>query len=315
MERSLQRTVRSDVHAGRRRRAGSACRGCALSAGESDDVADGVHMRLSSRKLRLSMPGRLNASREDWRHGTDRQRHRTPHRCSPPTSWSSASARAARPPPTRSPTPAARHPGRAVREHVRRHLPQRRAACPPRCWSTTRDAKRAEDDAQEFFASSVAGVRALTTAFRAGQLRRARRQGHRHRHHRRRAVRRRPHRRRSARATDRITVTAPTILINTGSEPVVPDIPGLADQHAPRQQHRPHPGGQPAGPSGRHRGRLPRASSSPRSTSTSAPRSRCWRRRTGCWAARTRTSPQAVTDILASDGIRLVTGADRRRCP
>jgi pyruvate/2-oxoglutarate dehydrogenase complex dihydrolipoamide dehydrogenase (E3) component len=88
--------------------------------------------------------------------------------------------------------------------------------------------KRFEDDAQEFFAHSVAGVRELTSAFRAGNF--AALDG-------------------KDTATvitglasfidahtvtvgggeDRITVTAPTILINTGSEPIIPAIPGLAD--------------------------------------------------------------------------------------
>lgn len=92
------------------------------------------------------------------------------------------------------------------------------------------NAKRFDDDAREFFANSVAGVRALTSAFRAGnfdaldgkdtatvltgtarfidsttvQVGR----GH-----------------------DSIIVSAPTILINTGSEAVVPDIPGLANSN------------------------------------------------------------------------------------
>ncbi|NEN05870.1 NAD(P)/FAD-dependent oxidoreductase [Diaminobutyricibacter tongyongensis] len=90
------------------------------------------------------------------------------------------------------------------------------------------NAKRLEDDAQEFFANSVAGVRRLTSAFRAGNF--ASLDG-------------------KDTATvitgtarfvdantvtvgegdDRITVTAPTILINTGSEPIVPNIPGLAE--------------------------------------------------------------------------------------
>jgi pyruvate/2-oxoglutarate dehydrogenase complex dihydrolipoamide dehydrogenase (E3) component len=88
--------------------------------------------------------------------------------------------------------------------------------------------RRLEDDAQEFFANSVAGVRALTAAFRAGNF--ASLDG-------------------KDTATvitgaasfvdantvsvgegdDRITVTAPTILVNTGSEPITPDIPGLAN--------------------------------------------------------------------------------------
>jgi len=89
-------------------------------------------------------------------------------------------------------------------------------------------AKRLEDDAQEFFANSVAGVRALTRAFRAGNFEGL-----------------------DGKDTatvitgvasfidshtvvvgegeDRMTVTAPTILINTGSEPVIPNVPGLAN--------------------------------------------------------------------------------------
>jgi pyruvate/2-oxoglutarate dehydrogenase complex dihydrolipoamide dehydrogenase (E3) component len=87
--------------------------------------------------------------------------------------------------------------------------------------------KRLEDDAQEFFANSVAGVRALTSAFRAGNfdglnakdsatvITGAARFVDAHTV----AI---------GEGTDTITVTAPTILINTGSEPVIPDIPGLA---------------------------------------------------------------------------------------
>ena len=90
------------------------------------------------------------------------------------------------------------------------------------------NAKRDEDDAQEFFSNSVAGVLALTSTFRAGNFDGLNGKdtaevitgpasfvdahtvavGH---------------------GEDRITVTAPTILINTGSEPVVPAVPGLAD--------------------------------------------------------------------------------------
>jgi len=89
------------------------------------------------------------------------------------------------------------------------------------------NAKRAEDDAQEFFANSVAGVRALTSAFRAGNFESldgkdtatvitgvARFVD--------------AHVVAIGEGADQITVTAPTILINTGSEPVIPDIPGLA---------------------------------------------------------------------------------------
>ncbi|MEV6235494.1 FAD-dependent oxidoreductase [Lentzea sp. NPDC051838] len=90
------------------------------------------------------------------------------------------------------------------------------------------NAKRLGDHAQEYFAQSIEGVRALTTAFRAGNLESLQRKGT---------------------ATvitgtasfvdahtvavgegdDRITVTAPTILVNTGSEPILPAIPGLAE--------------------------------------------------------------------------------------
>ncbi|WP_030908289.1 FAD-dependent oxidoreductase [Streptomyces sp. NRRL F-5126] len=89
------------------------------------------------------------------------------------------------------------------------------------------NAKRIEDQAQEYFAKSVAGVRALTSAFRAGNFE---------------AVDGMDtatvitgeaafvdeHTVAVGAGDDRITVTAPTILINTGSEAVVPAIPGLA---------------------------------------------------------------------------------------
>jgi pyruvate/2-oxoglutarate dehydrogenase complex dihydrolipoamide dehydrogenase (E3) component len=87
--------------------------------------------------------------------------------------------------------------------------------------------RRLADDAQEFFANSIAGVRALTATFRAGNFD---------------ALDGKdtatvitgaasfvdPHTIAVGEGEDRITVTAPTILINTGSEPVVPPIPGLA---------------------------------------------------------------------------------------
>ncbi|HEY1530704.1 MAG TPA: FAD-dependent oxidoreductase [Galbitalea sp.] len=89
------------------------------------------------------------------------------------------------------------------------------------------NSRRLEDDAQQFFANSVAGVRALTAAFRAGNFE---------------ALDGKdtatvltgtarfvdPHTVSVGEGRDRITVTAPTILINTGSEPMVSDIPGLA---------------------------------------------------------------------------------------
>ena len=88
--------------------------------------------------------------------------------------------------------------------------------------------RRGDEDAQEFFADSIAGVRALTTAFRAGNFSGLNDKetatvitG-------------------SARfvdahtvvvgeGDDRIAVTAPTILINTGAQPILADIPGLAE--------------------------------------------------------------------------------------
>jgi pyruvate/2-oxoglutarate dehydrogenase complex dihydrolipoamide dehydrogenase (E3) component len=89
------------------------------------------------------------------------------------------------------------------------------------------NAKRLEDDAQEFFANSVAGVRALTSAFRAGNFESldgkdtatvitgaARFTD--------------PHTVTVGSGDDRITITARTILLNTGSEPIIPDIAGLA---------------------------------------------------------------------------------------
>ncbi|WP_431218768.1 dihydrolipoyl dehydrogenase family protein [Leifsonia xyli] len=90
------------------------------------------------------------------------------------------------------------------------------------------NSKRLEDEAQEFFANSIEGVRALTSAFRAGNFEalegkdtatvltgRARFLDE--------------HTVTVGEGTDRITVTAPTILINTGSEPIVPDIAGAAE--------------------------------------------------------------------------------------
>ncbi|HEY3465576.1 MAG TPA: FAD-dependent oxidoreductase [Amycolatopsis sp.] len=88
-------------------------------------------------------------------------------------------------------------------------------------------AKRLADDAQEYFTRSTAGVRALTAAFRAGNFE---------------ALDGKdtatvltgtasfvdPHTVAVGEGDDRITVTAPTILVNTGSEPVLPAIPGLA---------------------------------------------------------------------------------------
>lgn len=88
--------------------------------------------------------------------------------------------------------------------------------------------RRLEDDAQEFFANSVAGVRALTTAFRAGNFESldgkdtatvitgsARFID--------------PHTVVIGEGDDQITATAQIILINTGAEPIVPNIPGLVD--------------------------------------------------------------------------------------
>jgi pyruvate/2-oxoglutarate dehydrogenase complex dihydrolipoamide dehydrogenase (E3) component len=88
--------------------------------------------------------------------------------------------------------------------------------------------RRLEDDAQQFFAQSVAGVKALTRAFRAGNfdglngkngaivLTGTARFIDEH------SVS-------IGDGPDAITVTAPVILINTGSEPILPAIPGLAD--------------------------------------------------------------------------------------
>ncbi|MFJ7218801.1 dihydrolipoyl dehydrogenase family protein [Amycolatopsis sp. NPDC098790] len=88
-------------------------------------------------------------------------------------------------------------------------------------------ARRLEDDAQEFFARSIAGVRTLTSAFRAGNFASldgkdtvtvltgtARFTD--------------PHTVTVGEGDDRITVTAPTVVLSTGSAPVVPPIPGLA---------------------------------------------------------------------------------------
>jgi pyruvate/2-oxoglutarate dehydrogenase complex dihydrolipoamide dehydrogenase (E3) component len=90
------------------------------------------------------------------------------------------------------------------------------------------NAKRIHDDAQDFFANSIDGVRALTSTFRAGNfdgldgkdtatvLTGT-------------AVFVDPHTVSVGAGEDAIAVTAPTILVNTGSEPVVPGIPGLKE--------------------------------------------------------------------------------------
>ena len=89
------------------------------------------------------------------------------------------------------------------------------------------NSKRLEDAAQEFFANSIEGVRALTTAGRAANFN---------------AIDRKdtatvitgsarftgPHTVAVGEGKDEITVTASTILINTGSEPIVPDIEGIS---------------------------------------------------------------------------------------
>ncbi|MGA0567886.1 dihydrolipoyl dehydrogenase family protein [Rathayibacter sp. KR2-224] len=88
--------------------------------------------------------------------------------------------------------------------------------------------KRLEDDAQEFFAHSIAGVRELTSAFRAGNLEgmnahdtamvltgSARFVD--------------DHTVSVGEGDDAISVAAPTILVNTGSAPIIPAIPGLAE--------------------------------------------------------------------------------------
>ncbi len=89
------------------------------------------------------------------------------------------------------------------------------------------NAKRLHDDAPSYFADSIAGVRALTSDFRAGNFD---------------ALDSKdtatvitgaarfvdPHTVAVGDGADRITVTAPTILLNTGSRPVIPAIPGLA---------------------------------------------------------------------------------------
>lgn len=88
--------------------------------------------------------------------------------------------------------------------------------------------RRLEDAAQEFFANSIEGVRSLTTAFRAGNFE---------------ALNGKDtatvitgtarfvdaHTVAVGTGEDRITVTAPTILINTGSEPIIPMVTGLAE--------------------------------------------------------------------------------------
>ncbi|MGI5187558.1 dihydrolipoyl dehydrogenase family protein [Promicromonospora sp. CA-289599] len=91
-------------------------------------------------------------------------------------------------------------------------------------------ARHLKDDAQEYFASSIDGVRTLTSAFRAGNFDALDGKdtatvitGE--------ATFLDEHTITVGQGQDRITITAPTILINTGSEPVIPEIPGLTDSH------------------------------------------------------------------------------------
>ncbi|NYH86771.1 pyruvate/2-oxoglutarate dehydrogenase complex dihydrolipoamide dehydrogenase (E3) component [Actinopolymorpha cephalotaxi] len=86
--------------------------------------------------------------------------------------------------------------------------------------------KRLSDDAQDYFANSIEQVRALTSAFRAGNFEGLNGKasatvltGT--------AAFTDPHTVTVGEGADAIDVTAPTILISTGSEPVVPAIPGL----------------------------------------------------------------------------------------
>ncbi len=168
-------------------------------------------------------------------------------------------------------------------------------------------AKRREDDAQEFFANSVAGVRALTSAFRAGNFD---------------SLDGKDtatvitgvagfvdaHTVAVGSGADRITVTAPIILINTGSEPVVPDIPGLAgSRHLVSStdliQHDTLParlvvvGG---GYLGLEFAAIYRHFGSEVTVLEAADR---------LLGREDEDIAQAVTDILAGDGIELVTGA------
>ncbi|MDF1603211.1 FAD-dependent oxidoreductase [Nocardioides sp. YIM 152315] len=86
--------------------------------------------------------------------------------------------------------------------------------------------KRASDDAQDYFENSIESVRKLTSAFRAGNYEGLDSKetatvvtG--------RAVFMDPHTVRVGEGAEAVDLTAPTILVNTGSEPVIPPIPGL----------------------------------------------------------------------------------------
>jgi pyruvate/2-oxoglutarate dehydrogenase complex dihydrolipoamide dehydrogenase (E3) component len=89
------------------------------------------------------------------------------------------------------------------------------------------NSRRLEDEAQEFFANSIEGVRALTSAFRAGNFESLDGKDTA-------TVLTGPARFIDSHTVavgsepDQITVTAPTILINTGSAPILPDIDGFA---------------------------------------------------------------------------------------
>ncbi|MFJ5212426.1 FAD-dependent oxidoreductase [Streptomyces nigra] len=88
--------------------------------------------------------------------------------------------------------------------------------------------RRPEDSLQDWYERSVGEVQALTSLFRAGNFEGLNGMetvqvvtGH--------AKFEDPHTVSVGEGADRLTITADKILINTGSEPVVPDIPGLKD--------------------------------------------------------------------------------------
>ena len=213
-----------------------------------------------------------------------------------PICWSSASARAARPSPDARPPRQARRARRAVRRmyggtcpnvgcvptkalvhHAGKRRPERR-----RRRSSTRSSVERGPGAHRAVPRPATSRRSTaldTVTVLTGTAR----------------VPRSAHRRASTRAADALTVTAETILINTGAEPIVPDIPGLRESRRTADQHRADRDHHPARAARDRRRRLPRARVRLDLPPVRRPGHACSRPRRGSCAGRTRTSP-AVGD-------------------
>ena len=181
--------------------------------------------------------------------------------------------------------------------------------CVPTKALVHRSGRRRPDDApQAYYEHSVEAVQALTRRDARRQLRRDRGPGLRDRAHRHRDVPRR-HTRRGRDGGRSLEVTADTILINTGSRAVVPDIPGLRDSRAPVTSTELIESHELPRPARHHRRRLPRARVRRRSTALRLRRSPCSRPRARILRREDDDVARAADGILRGDGVEIVTGA------